>query len=131
MVNLTLSSKSCIKAMALLWAYAVLKILLTSDMLRTSGINPWLFLFLDTVTVPTYIIGWNHLVGSMGREIVSLKNLFKWSVITFASSTAPYLYAAWAGRQSHSKQIWFILILILLFILVGQFQKLWRAKPSG
>ncbi len=131
MVNLTLSSKSCIKAMALLWAYAVLKILLTSDMLRTSGINPWLFLFLDTVTVPTYIIGWNHLVGSMGREIVSLKNLFKWSVITFASSTAPYLYAAWAGRQSHSKLIWFILILILLFILVGQFQKLWRAKPSG
>jgi len=131
MVNLTLSSKSCIKAMALLWAYAVLKILLTSDMLRTYGINPWLFLFLDTVTVPTYIIGWNHLVGSMGREIVSLKNLFKWSVITFASSTAPYLYAAWAGRQSHSKLIWFILILILLFILVGQFQKLWRAKPSG
>ena len=131
MVNLTLSSKSCIKAMALLWAYAVLKILLTSDMLRTYGINPWLFFFLDTVTVPTYIIGWNHLVGSMGREIVLFKNLFKWSVITFASSTAPYLYAAWAGRQSHSKLIWFILILILLFILVGQFQRLWRAKPSG
>ena len=117
--------------MALLWAYAVLKILLTSDMLRTYGINPWLFFFLDTVTIPAYIIGWNHLIGSMGKEIVLFKNLFKWSVITFASSTAPYLYAAWAGRQSHSKLIWFILILILLFILVGQFQKLWRAKPSG
>ena len=59
------------------------------------------------------------------------RTVLKWSVVTFVSSTLPYLYAAWAGRQSHSKQVWFILIIILIVILVCQLQKLWRTKLSG
>ena len=130
-MNLPLGSKTCIPAMVFLWTYAVFKFLVGFNVLRAYGINPWIFLLLDTVTVPTYIIGWSHLIASMGEKNQGFRIVLKWSVVTFVSSTLPYLYAAWAGRQSHSKQVWFILIIILIVILVGQLQKLWRTKLSG
>ena len=82
-MNLPLGSKTCIPAMAFLWTYAVFKFLVGFNVLRAYGINPWIFLFLDTVTVPTYIIGWSRLIALLGPEpylapaVLVIRKLFR------------------------------------------------------
>ncbi len=95
-MNLTLSSRSRIRASSVLWGYAVFKFWIASGILAAYGINPWIFLFLDMVTVPPYVIGWNRLFVSLAskQDTQTLKTLVLWGMITFVSSTAPYLYAA-------------------------------------
>lgn len=115
--------------MILLWVYAVVKFLVTGRFLSAYHVNPWLFLFLDTITVPTYVLGWNTLISSMAGSIRTFKHLLIWSVITFVSSTAPYLYAAWAGRRSFPRQVWFLLTLIMVLLLISQIRKTCSRKP--
>ena len=132
-MNLKFSSKSRLGTMVVLWGYAVFKFWIASEVLVTCGINPWIFLFLDTVTIPSYVIGWNLLIAAVGskQETVTFKTLVLWGIITFLSSTAPYFYAAWAGRQSGSKQVWIVFVLIMILLLIGQVRNLRRAKhPS-
>lgn len=130
-MNLTLGSKSRVWAISVLWGYAVFKFWITSGILAAYGINPWIFLFLDMVTVPPYVIGWNFLFTSFTskQDTKKFKTLILWGMMTFVSSTAPYFYAAWAGRQSGSKQIWIVFVLIMVLLLIGQVRKLRRANP--
>lgn len=130
-MNLNFSSKSRLRAMVFLWGYALLKFCIASGVLVTYGINPWIFLFLDTVTIPSYVIGWNLLLAALGskQETPTFKTLVLWGIITFVSSTAPYVYAAWAGRRSGSKQVWIVFVLIMVLLLISQVRKLKSAKP--
>jgi hypothetical protein len=130
-MNPTLTAKSRFRAMGLLWGYAVFKFWIASAVLAQYGINPWIFLVLDTVTVPPYVIGWNLLIAAVcsKRDPRPFRTLVLWAIITFVSSTAPYFYAAWAGRQSGSKQAWIAFVLILALLLIGQIRKLCRAGP--
>ncbi|MFH2093329.1 MAG: hypothetical protein ABIJ31_13285 [Pseudomonadota bacterium] len=126
-----MGSKIQFRAMMLIWVYDILKFLLAFKVMRFYGIDPWIFLFFDMVTVPTYIIGWHSLIASLAGNIQTFKTLFKWSVITFVSSTAPYFYAAWAGRQTFPKQAWIMFILILVFLLANLVRKIcWNKKNN-
>lgn len=127
-MNLNFNSSSRLRAMVFLWGYALFKFWIASEILITFGINPWIFLFLDTITVPSYIIGWNFLIASLGnkqnKDTPTFKALVLWGMITFVSSTVPYFYAAWAGKRSGSKQVWIIFALIMIVLLISQIRKL-------
>lgn len=116
--------------MVVIWGYDIIKFLIVFKIMRLYTINPWVFLFLDMVTVPTYVIGWNCLISSLAGEIKTFRTLFKWSVITFVSSTVPYFYAAWAGRQTFPKQAWLVLLLILIFLIVNLIRKIFQNKKN-
>lgn len=127
-MKLAMGSNILFRAMVVLWGYDVLKFAVAFNIMHFYMINPWIFLILDVVTVPTYIIGWNRLIASLTGEIKTFRALFKWSLITFISSTVPYFYAAWAGRQTFPKQVWLVFSLILIFLLVNLIRKIYCNK---
>ena len=80
--------------------------------------------------MPTYVMGWSRLMSSLTGEIRTFRAVFAWGLITFVSSTAPYLYAAVAGRQSFPAEAWLILAVILLFLTVNLIRKISRTKKD-
>ena len=103
------------RAVLVIWTWDTTRFLMIRPILESYGINPYLFFFLDMVTVPSYVAGWACLIKSLTDASQSLANVVKWSIITFIMSTAPYLYAAWAGRQELPVQAWLILALVIVF----------------
>ncbi len=116
--------------MMILWGYDMLKLYLEFSIMQGYGINPYIFFFLDVVTVPPYVVGMARLVGSLKENARQSDSIFLWSVITAVASVAPYLYAAWAGGRSFSLQGWIILLIIMAFPLVDLIRKICsRKKP--
>ena len=103
------------RAVLVIWTWDTTRFLMIRPILESYGINPYLFFFLDMVTVSSYVAGWACLIKSLTDASQSLANVVKWSIITFIMSTAPYLYAAWAGRQELPVQAWLILALVIVF----------------
>jgi ABC-type microcin C transport system permease subunit YejE len=125
-----LGSKTRIRAMLAIWVYDMAKFLVLYKAMQGYGINPWIFFFLDMVTVPTYVMGWSRLMGSITGEIQAFRAIFTWSLITFVSSTTPYFYAAFAGLRTFPPEIWWFLALILLFSLINLIRKIRRANKT-
>lgn len=113
------------------WAYDTLKIVMVYDKLLSYEVNPWIFLVLDLVTDPLYILGFRQLFSVLRGEPQGFEALFKWGAITFVSSSAPYLYIAWAGHQSFPKFVWVILVLIMIFPFINLIKKIHIAKKKS
>ena len=75
-------------------------------------------------------LGWNGLLASLTGELQTYTTFFKWSFVTFISSTAPYLYAAWAGRGTFPKEAWVLFLLILILFLVNLTRKICRHQKK-
>ena len=88
-MKLPLGPKAKLRAMISLWIYDGVKMALAYKVMITYGINPWIFFFLDMVTVPPYIIGWCRLIETLTGAIQTFKTIFIWSIVTFIASTAP------------------------------------------
>ena len=112
--------------MAVLLVYDILKFILAYDLLQSASIHPWIFFFLDVITIPGYIIGWRNLLFTMGKKLPSCLNMFTWGIITFICTTAPYLYAIWAGRKGSSSPVYMALIAIVLVLTINMLRKLHR-----
>ncbi|MFH1155935.1 MAG: hypothetical protein V1793_19175 [Pseudomonadota bacterium] len=123
-MELNFSRKSRIRAMLILWVYVIIKFLAARRVMETFSINPWTFLCLDMVTVPTYILGWSHLLASLTGRLRRFRVMAAWCLLTLVSSAAPYLYAAWAGRRDFPAQAWILLFVIALFPLVSLGRKI-------
>lgn len=106
------------KAVMLIWTYDTIRFLLLFDILETYSVNPFLFFFLDMVTVPFFVKGWTCLIRSLSDSSMKIQVLINWSVITFIMSTAPYLYAAWAGRQAIPDHLWIVLSGVIVFPMI-------------
>ena len=130
-MNLSLGPKTRFRAMLAIWGYDMAKFLVLYRTMEGFGINPWLFFFLDMVTVPTYVMGWSRLMASITGEIQTFRAIFTWSLITFVSSTAPYFYAAFAGRRIFPPEAWLFLALILLLIFINLIRKIRRARKAS
>lgn len=102
-----------------LWIYDIIKFVFLYDVFNSYGVNPWMFLFIDVTTVPAFIAGWSKLITSLTGKAQSIYACIRWGVITFFASTGPYLYVAWAGRQSFSKQAWIILAVVLILMFAN------------
>ncbi len=116
--------RNMFRAVVVVCIYDVIKFISGYDIMERSGINPWIFLFIDLVTVPGYFMGWHRLLKSMGEKIFDLRYLVKWGVITFYCSTGPYLYALWSGRGTASALVWWVLFLIVLVLTVNMIRKI-------
>ena len=64
-------------SMAVLLIYDIVKLVLAHDLMQRSGINPWIFFFLDVMTIPGYIIGWSRLISTMGTNQGSMPIPYK------------------------------------------------------
>ena len=107
------------KAMIFLWVYDLLKFWLFSDLARAHGINPCVFLFLDMITVTPYIMGLARFINSLTGQAQKLGEVVIWGAILLVSTVLPYVYAAWAGKESFSFRSWAVFGLVLFFILVN------------
>ena len=106
------------RAMWLIWIFDTLRFLILFPVFGNYGINPCIFFCLDVVTVPGFVNGWACLIGSLIDSNQKLGSVVRCIVFTFFMSTAPYLYAAWAGRQVLPNQAWIILSLVIVFPLI-------------
>ncbi|MFN2358269.1 MAG: hypothetical protein ABR534_11065 [Desulfotignum sp.] len=134
-MNRIISEKNCLRAMVILWGYDILKLFLGFSIMQAYGINPYIFFFVDVVTVPFYVLGMARLINSLTEKSLTEKArqsdaIFLWAVITAVASVAPYLYAAWAGGRTFPLQGWIILLIIMVFPLVDLIRRLCsRKKP--
>ncbi len=112
--------------MAALLFYDTIKFILAHDLMLRSGINPWLFFFLDVVTIPGYIMGWGVLISGMGKNIAPFLHMIKWGIITFFCTTAPYGYALWAGKNTSSLPVMPALAVIILILTFNMLRKICR-----
>ncbi len=108
-----------IKAMIFLWVYDLIKFWLFSDLARAHSINPHMFLFLDMVTVPTYIMGLARFINSLTGKAQKLGEVLVWGGILMVSTVLPYAYAAWAGKEAFTCKAWAVLGLVFFFILAN------------
>ncbi|MDZ7667530.1 MAG: hypothetical protein U5K27_19745 [Desulfotignum sp.] len=91
-----ISRKNCFRAMVILWGYDILKLSLGFSIMQAYGINPYIFFFVDVVTVPFYVMGMARLINSLTEKSLTEKarqseTIFLWAVITAVASVAPYL----------------------------------------
>ena len=108
-----------VKAMVVLWVYDLIKFWLFSDLARTHGINPYMFLFLDMITVAPYIMGLARFINSLTGRAQKLHEVLVWGFILLVSTVLPYVYAAWAGKETFSFRAWSVFGLVLFFILAN------------
>ena len=106
------------RAVICIWLWAIMRFIALYPVLVKYGLHPWIFFIIDMGTVPAYVNGWTRLIRTLTDKRQELKFIFKWGVFTFFASTAPYLYAAWAGGRCFLKQAWIILFFLLIFPLV-------------
>lgn len=120
-------------AILVLWGYDVVKILMIYKTLVFYNMNPWIFFFIDVVTVPPFIIGWNRLFASLTGNTDHFGTILMWGLITFAAGSGPYLYVAWAGRESLPAFVWIILAGVMIFPFINLFKKIrmYKAKSGA
>ena len=99
-MKLNISTENCFRAMAVLWVYDIVKLILGFSIMHGYGINPYIFFFLDVVTVPPYVLGMARLIGSLTENSRRSESIFLWALITAVVSVAPYLYTVWAGGRA-------------------------------
>lgn len=95
----TLRQKLRLTAVVGLVAYTILRFLLVGGVFSTHGIDPWVFLFIDVVTVLPYVLGIEYLVVSLSRVIVDWGKVLFWGAVAALSFAAPYLYVVAYGGQ--------------------------------
>ena len=131
MITARLIRISTYGSMAVLLIYDIVKLVLAHDLMQRSGINPWIFFFLDVTTIPGYIIGWSRLISTMGTNQGSMPYLIKWSIITLFCTTAPYGYALWAGRATSPRPVFLALLAVILLLTVNMLRKLQKTPMAA
>ncbi|WP_022667350.1 hypothetical protein [Desulfospira joergensenii] len=118
-MGFTITRNLQVKAMLFLWVYDLIKFWLFSDLARVHGINPWIFLFLDMVTVVPYAMGLARFINSLTGQAQKLHEVLVWGIVLIFSTILPYAYAAWAGKEEFTFRSWTVFGLVLFFILVN------------
>ena len=115
------------RASVLLALYDILKFLAGYHLMVHADINPWIFLFLDLITIPGYFVGWHRLLQTLGEKDPCLGTMLLWGIITFYCSTGPYLYALWSGRHTASWPVWGVLCIIIVLLTVNMIRRICKS----
>jgi hypothetical protein len=106
-------------ANAALIAFVVGRFASVAGTLDRYGVNPWIFLILDVVTVPPYVWG----IAQMIRYISGVVSLYRMTVGTLAALigfAAPYVYTYGAGYRTIPFSIKIIMaVIITVFLVIG------------
>ena len=120
-------SKTALRMIFVTWGYCIIKSAAGYKLMEHYEINPWIFFLIDMLSVPTFVLGWEFLLRSLvSKDVKKNRDMIFWGALTFLSSTSPYLYAAWAGRNSFPSEGWIILIVIMLFPAVNLLRNIKR-----
>ena len=102
-----------------LWCYDVVKYLLFKDLLESRGIDALIFLFLDMITVPGFIMGCARLVNSLGGRVMAWPKVLFWGFIVLFNTLLPYVYAAIAGGPQFDAVAWVIFWIVIILMLAN------------
>ena len=111
--------------MCFLWVYDIVKYLVFRSLLESRGIDPLIFLFLDMVTVPLFVIGSARLINSLAGRVMAWQRVLGWGIIVLFNTFLPYIYAAMAGGAQFDTTAWIVfwgLIVLMLANLVRTIQ---------
>lgn len=92
------------------FVYAVVRALIASPALAIYGVNVWIFLAIDVLTVPPYIICINRTIRQLGSA--SCKGSVINGLGVALSFVAPYAYISVAGGAAMSP--WAIVVFVLI-----------------
>ncbi len=99
---------------------------LTALPLSQYGFNIWIFILIDLITTPPYVLCINRVVR--GIRTMPMRKLIFDGVVIALSFIAPYWYLFWsAGQQMPTWTLVFALCVIVGLAAVGPIRKLIRA----
>lgn len=102
-----------------LWCYDIVKYVLFKDILESKSIDPLIFLFLDMVTVPGFIVGCSRLINSLTGQIMTWPRVLFWGIVVLVNTFAPYVYAAIAGGPQFDTIAWVVFWVLILLMLAN------------
>ena len=105
--------------MCFLWCYDIVKYVVFKDLLESRGIDPLVFLFIDMITVPGFIVGSARLINSLGSWVRAWPTVLFWGLIVLINSLLPYVYAAIAGGRQFDTAAWVIFWVLILLLLAN------------
>ena len=117
-----------------LLGYDVMKYLLFGDLMMSQGIDAHIFLFLDMVTVPGFVIGSARLVSSFSGQVPAWTGVAGWGLVVLFSTLLPYAYAASAGKAHFTGPGWAVLGGLVILILANMIRTICvrvREKKTG
>ncbi len=102
-----------------LWCYDIVKYLVFKGLLESRGIDPLVFLFLDMITVPGFVVGCARLVNSLGGRIMAWPKVLLWGFVVLFNTLLPYVYAAVAGGPQFDAAAWVVFWIVILLMLAN------------
>nr|WP_320191525.1 hypothetical protein [uncultured Desulfobacter sp.] len=102
-----------------LLGYDVVKYLVFKDLLESRGIDPLVFLFLDMITVPGFIMGCARLVNSLSGRIMAWPKVLFWGFVVLFNTLLPYVYAAIAGGPQFDTAAWVVFWGVILLMIAN------------
>ena len=102
-----------------LWCYDIAKYVVFKDLLESRGIDPLVFLFLDMITVPGFIVGSARLVNSLTGQVMAWPKVLGWGLVVLINALLPYVYAAIAGGPQFDAVAWVVFWILVLLMLAN------------
>jgi len=81
--------------------------------------NHLVFLFLDMITVPGFIVGSARLINSLSGRVMAWPKVLFWGFIVLLNALLPYLYAALAGGPQFDSIAWVVFWTLILLMLAN------------
>lgn len=102
-----------------LWCYDIVKYLLFKGLLESRSIDPLVFLFLDMITVPGFVLGCARLVNSLGGRVMAWPTVLFWGFVVLFNTLLPYVYAGIAGGPQFDSIAWGVFWVVILLMIAN------------
>lgn len=102
-----------------LWVYDLGKYYIFGDLMNSRGVDPKIFLCLDMVTVPAFVIGAARLVNSLSGHTLAWPRVTGWASVVLLNTLLPYAYIAAAGMARFDGAAWGVLACLVAVILTN------------
>lgn len=99
------------------FAFVIAKFAPVAGVLGSYGVNPWIFLAIDVVTIWPYVKGVSNLLRCMARND-PLTRCALWAVVITGSFVAPYTYLYIAGGQEFPLVVDLIIGLVVVALAI-------------
>lgn len=111
-------------------AFVVLRAVSVWGALDGYGVNPWIFLLLDIITVPPYTWGISQIIRYINGK-ASVARLVGGGVSATLGFIIPYAYTYWAGYDTipRTTKLLIAIVIVMLFV-AGPVRKIINRKQK-
>jgi hypothetical protein len=111
--------------------YTILRAAIVWRTLEDYGVNPWIFLAIDIVTVPPYVWGIGKMVQGL-RGVNPLRVVYAGGVVAIAAFVAPYGYMYLAGHAAMPMSTKVIVgVIIVALFTAGPIREVIKKVKNG